>query len=409
MSAIAGFLNTLNAATNDLVGEFQEAVLARHAKGHQSGSILFGLMAKLSNESSDNTEFNWWERDPVQRTIYSAANVTTTTGTTLTFDDGASGDVYALLAKGDVLMNARTNEYVRVSADPTTNSVVVVRQHGRDFGAPTASTINDNDEWTIITRAIEEGSLSARGQYEQPGVNTNFIQTFNQSLELTRQYKNQVLRTDSAGPLREARIQALERISNDIELAYLFGVKERKQGSNGMVYSTGGIKAAVDAFGAAAAGNKLNGGGTSGVSLDNLNAWFQSVLQVGSDSKLLFAGPLAYAALSNYANSGAAGYRYVGTDYVFGMNITEVQTPFGNVGLVNHPLMKERPAFQDWGILVDLQFVTQKVLTPLLIEENIQQNGQHAYKEQFYAELGLKTKFANAHGYAYGLRKITTT
>lgn len=408
MSAIAGFLNLLNAQTNDLVGEFQEAVLARHAKGHQSGSILFGLMAKLSNESADNTEFNWWERDPVQRTIYSAAAVTTTTGTTLSFDDGSGGDVHTLLSKGDVLWNARSYEYVRVAADPTaSNAVVVVRAHGVDFGAPAASTINNNDEWTIVTRAIEEGSLSARGQYEQPGINTNFIQTFNQSLELTRQYKNQVLRTDSAGPLREARIQALERISNDIELAYLFGVKERKQGANGMVYSTGGIKAAVDAFGAT--GNALNGQGTTGVSLDTLNAWFQNVLQVGSDSKLLFAGPLAYAAISNYANSGSAGYRYVGTDYVFGMNITEVQTPFGNVGLVNHPLMKERPAFQDWGVLVDLQFVTQKVLTPLIIEENIQQNGQHAYKEQFYAELGLKTKFANAHGYCYGLRKITTT
>jgi hypothetical protein len=405
MSAIAGFLNLLNAATNDLVGEFQEAVLARHAKGHQSGSILFGLMAKLSNESSDNTEFNWWERDPVQRTVYSAAAVTTTTGTTLNLDDNAGGNVAPFLAKGDVLWNDRSNEYVYVTADPSnSNAVVVVR----GFGGTTAVTIDNDDEWTIVTRAIEEGSLSARGQYEQPGINTNYIQTFNQSLELTRQYKNQVLRTDSAGPLREARIQALERISNDIELAYLFGVKSKTTGANGgAVYSTGGIKSAVDAFGAT--GNALNGNGTTGVSLDTLNTWFQNVLQVGSDSKLMFSGPLAYAAISNYANSGSAGYRYVGTDYVFGMNITEVQTPFGNVGLVNHPLLKERPALQDWAVLVDLQFVTQKVLTPLLIEENIQQNGQHAYKEQFYAELGLKTKFASAHGYAYNLRKITTT
>ena len=92
---------------------------------------------------------------------------------------------------------------------------------------------------------------------------------------------------------------------------------------------------------------------------------------------------------------------------VFGMNITVVNTPFGELDLAFHPALKELPNFQSWMFVVDLAHVMQKTLEPLFLEPNIQTPGQDAYQEQFRAKLGLKLRFANAFGYAYNLTKIT--
>ena len=412
MSNISSFLSTVNAATNDLVGEFQEAVLARHAKGFNSGAILMGLCAKLKNEPADSPVFNWWERDPSTRTFYATSAVTGTTGTTIVFGASASDTVtavYNMINLGDILFNDRTSESVYVTADASSNSVVVTR--GNAGSTPVA--INAGDRFTIVTRAATEGAIAARAQYQQPGINTNYIQSFNQTLEMSRLFKAAVTRIDSDGPLREARIQALERISNDIELAYLLGSPSVVASGQGNIYQTGGIKAVVDAYIAAGgdSANALNGSpnGTAGVSLAAVNAWFYSVLTRGSDAKLMLAGSKAYAAISQFANSNTGGYRTGVSDRVFGMNIQEILTPNGSVGLVSHPLLTEQPAFNDWAFIVDLQHVIQKVYRPLDIERNIQLPGQQTYREQFYASLGLRTKFPAAHGYATGLSKILTT
>jgi hypothetical protein len=401
MSAIAGFLKNANANTNDLVGEFQEAVLARLAKGVNSGAVLFALMAKLGNEPADNSVFNWWERDPVQREIFANGAVANTTGTTIVFDDGAGNSVASLLNKGDVLCNSRTNEYVQLTADSTNSSGIVAR----GIGGTTAANINDNDVFVIVTRAQAEGSLAPRGQYIQPSLSTNYVQEFAQSLFLTRQFKGQVTRIDPNGPIRELRIQALERLGNDIELAYFFGrpgVRVDADGSN--VYTTGGLRAVVDAYGATE--NVLNGNGATGVQLDNLNSWLYSVLREGSDAKVLFCGPRVFSAFSLWANTNNGGYRTEGTNRVFGMAVTEIQTPYGPIGLVAHPLFKQIGAYNSTGVLVDLAHVTQKVLEPVHIEENIQTPGQSAYGEKLQGMLGLKAKYPNAHGYCYGLQKI---
>ena len=97
MSAVAGLLSSTSAQTNDLVGEFQESIFVRNAKGMNVGSTLFGLMAKLKSEPADNIEYNWFERDPVMRTVYTNNGAGySATATTFVFDDGSGN--FAMLA-----------------------------------------------------------------------------------------------------------------------------------------------------------------------------------------------------------------------------------------------------------------------------------------------------------------------
>lgn len=401
MSQVAGLLTTTNAQNTDLVGEWQEEILVRNSKGYNVGSTLFGLMAQLQNEPADNITYNWWERDPVRLNFYSVGSAYSNT-TTLVFDNG-SGDqtVYTLLSINTILLNSRTNEYVAVAADPTTANVTVVR----GMFSSTPAAIVAGDLWTLVTSAQDEGANPRRAAYENPTSYNNYIQTYNESLFLSNAFKNGVLRTDVMGPLPERRLQALERITKRIELSYFLGQLGTATGANGTIYYTGGIKAAVDSFGLTAT-NALNGLGGTGVALSAFYTWCQSFMTVGSDTKLMFCGPLAYAAITQYALQNTAGFRIMNQETVFGMNITVILTPFGELSLAFHPLFRDAVALQSSAFVVDLQLIKQKVMEPLFLEPNIQLPGQDSYQEQFRAKLGLKLKFPAAFGYAYNLSKI---
>lgn len=401
MSLVSGLLSVQNADSDDLTGEWQQHVTVRHAKGIGSGSVLFALMTMLKKENAESTEYNWFERDPVRQNYYSNAGFTAAAAT-LTFDDGVGNAVWQGLALNTVMENNRTGEFIRVTADPTSSSVAVERGHA----GTTPAAILTSDLWSRLFVSAEEGALPTRAVYENPQELKNYIETFNSSVFLTNAFKGTVLRSDMQGPLRERRIYALEKICGDIEKAFLLGRRNRLVGTNGYIYQTGGIRDAIQRAGLSTT-NILNGLGAGGVSLAAFKAWLRSFMVFGSNQKLGLCGPLAYSAISDYANTAASGFRIMNNETVFGMNITTIVTPFGILELTFHPLLQEMAAYQAAMFVLDIPNLVQKVMEPLFLERNIQTRGQDAYQEQFRAKLGIKLKFANAFGYAYNLQLIT--
>lgn len=398
-SNVSGFLGRAQATTDDDTGEWQQYVLRRSGKGMNSGASLFALMSRLSQENADSVTYNWWEKDPTRRVFYSTA-ARTDSDTTISFDDNATvpaTDIWVFLTAGAIMKNDRTGERIRIGATPTTTTVTIVR----GVQGSTAAAVVDNDAWLLVTHAQPSGSAPVRSAFAQPTPYNNYIQTFNKTASLDNAYKAGVLRTDIDGPKMEQTIDALEQISNDIELAYFQGVKEL----SGTTYYTGGIQNAIDTAGLAA--NALNGNGSSGIALSSFQAWMQSFMTTGSDTKLMFAGPSAYSAISTFANSNAGGYRTTDhSETVFGMNIETIKTPFGQISLASHPIFKNISILNDWAFVVDLQLIVQKVLEPLFFQEYEPTNGADAWQGQFRAKLGLKLKNPEAFGYAYDLSLI---
>jgi hypothetical protein len=410
MSAVAGILSLANASTSDLVGEYQETILIRNAKGYNVGTTLFGLMSRLKTEGAENTEFNWFERDPVRRelavaTADAAAPAAQDEADNVVLQESsAGGDAYPYLCEGHILRNETTGEYMLVTATPTTNTVAVKRAiDTSDAGTLATYVLLEDDVITIVSLGKTEGADPTQARFEEPETLTNYIQTFNSTVELTNAFKGNKLRTDSDGPLKERRLQALESVAKDIELALFLGVKRRITASGKYKYLTGGIKASVDA---GAPTNALDGQGDTGVDYDTFALWLQSFMTQGSEGKLAFCGPKSYATLSNYAIKAENGFRINQQENVFGMNITSIQTPFGELSLTMHPLFKEISSLNSFMAVVDLMHVVQKTQEPLFLESNIQTPGQDSYKEQYRAKLGLKLKFAEAFGYAKDFRKI---
>lgn len=448
VSGLLGLVNNQSATSDELANEWQETIFVRNSRGYNVGTSLFGLMSRLDKEPAQNIEFNWFERDPIRKTVYAVTANAATTGSTatyvsLTFGSSAANnatskaDAQAILTPGTLLRSDATGEYVLISSTTATSGqFTVVRDAfsttGGGTGADNPKTVAANDPFTIVTVGRLEGADPISAVYETPSTRTNYIQTYNSTVELTNAFKGSVLRSDIDGPLTDRRVQALEKIGRDIEMSLFLGIKRRQAAggtagyytggiydalvSSGLVTSTSGINTTVNNILNFADCGVTNGQGTKAdgttavgagnISLEVFNAWLGSILPYGSDTKLVFAGPKAFAAISNFANSQSNGYRIMQNENVFGMSITEIQTPFGTVGLTQHPLFREAVGLQGWMFVVDMAHVVQKTFESLFLEPNIQANGNDSYKEQYRAKLGLKLRFPQAFGALANLSKI---
>ena len=400
MALVSGILTTENTLSTDLVGEWQEGVLERNARGDGTGAVLFAFMTRLAEEQADSHKYNWWERDPSRLSIYSSASGLAG-ASSLAFDDGAGGDVFALLSTGAILENDRTGERVMVTADPTTGTVNVARGIGITSGA----AVNDNDLWTIVTKGSAENGTVRRGVFEDPENNYNFLQRFDETVELSDILTINRLRTDNDGPIAERRLQALERICNAIEFAYFDGVRDEVTTASGKVFLTGGIRDGIERAGLTT--QILNGQGGTGVTIDTFRAWLHSFMINGSEQKIAFCGPDAYAAISSYANSQEAGFRFEGpAENVYGLHIQTIMTPYGMLDLAFHPKFKDSLAHRKRMYVCDLGMLRQKTGAKLTLHTGCEGNNEFGSKDNYRALLGLKMKFPAAFGYAYNLQLI---
>ena len=395
------------------MGEWQQGVLHRNAKGMNTGSTLFGLMSRLKNESADSQTYNWFEKDPTRRTFYTQAYNSAATSiifdnttAAATYDTGTADASVSLLPQaGAILENTLTGERVTVAtaASSAGGATVVTRASlGYSGVAPTATAIAIYTPWVLITLAKPNGANPVASAFTQPSRYFNYAQTFNSTASVENAYKNGILRTDIDGPWMEQKADALERVANDIELAYFLGVA----GISSTTYTTGGIRNGVDAAGLTA--NALAGLSGAGVTLDALDTWMESFMTWGSDLKVAFCGPKAYSALSKYATSAQGGYRINQSDNSneFGLVLTTIQTPFGQIDLCSHPLFKTIPAYNGHMVVVDLELIAQKTFEPLFFEQYAATNGADTLQGQFRAKLGIKMKNPQAFGYATNLWKI---
>lgn len=415
MSNVAGYLSRANADTNDDVGEWQTGVLRRNAKGMNTGSTLFALMSRLGSENADSQTYNWFEKDPTRRTFFAAAAYASTSTTALQFDNNSDTGtldqtVCALLRNGAILENYRTGERLTVVVESNSYSQPVIVSRG-SLGytstalagvATTPAAILIHDAFNLITLAKPNGANPSTSKFTQPSRYLNYCQTFNATASVENAYVNGILRTDLDGPWDEQKLDALEQIANDIEFGLFFGVA----GIVGTTYTTGGIRNGIDSAGLTS--NALNGNLTTGVTLATFTNWIQSFMTVGSDTKLAFCGPNAYAAISYFANSAQGGYRIMQSesDSIFGMNIKVIETPFGQLDLASHPLFKNVASFNGHMMVVDLEMIKQKTFEKLFFQEYEPTNGSDTRQGQFRAKIGLKMKYPAAFGYAYDLQLI---
>lgn len=328
---------------------------------------LTALTSAMRKKVTDDPEFKWWDKALDDQRVALGANAGL--GTTLTLAAGGN-----TLKVGHVLYVEQTGEYLRVTGVTSDTSITVARAQ---FGGPAATDvdydgINVNPYLLVIGSAYEEGSSKPTAIAYDPVKRTNYTQIFRNNLAATRTAMKTRLRTGDA--VREAKREALQYHSIEMEKAFWFG-RPSEQVINGKpLRTTGGIFYWI-AQGTAQIPEltqDFSGGSTTMTQLEDA---LEAAFRFGSSEKMAFAGNRAVKVVQRIARLNS-DYEFMQGQKEFGMNVNRLISPFGELVIKTHPLWNqvtsgENPttgggdfkALDSWVAILDMENLIYRPLS----------------------------------------------
>lgn len=389
--AIQGLRHTGNFEANQRPQNWREAILRLYPNGM---APLTGLTSAMSSRSTDDPQFNWFEKIlPTQRLTLSA-------NLAATGDIAVTGDALTLKG-GHILRIEQTGEIVRVTTDPVLDTSIPVQ---RGYSGTTPATVTIASEITtlhVIGTAFEEGSAAPTGINYDPTRRYNYTQIFRNTLEMTRTASKTRLRTGDG--VKEAKRECLELHSIEMEKAFFFGRAAETTLNGKPVRTTGGVISFV------AAGNVVNNTGGS-FDMEDLEGWLKRIFDYGSSEKVAFLGNTALLAINQCIRRNTS-FQIMSGIKEFGMNVSRLICPFGELVLKTHPLFNQlaTPALNtaDSSMTVlDMANIKYVNLTggDTKYEKDLQENGMDGMKAGYLSECGLEVHHPLSHFQINGMR-----
>jgi hypothetical protein len=353
------------------------------------------MLAGTKNEAVDDPEFNWFDKSI--QTRHTAVNYSTgyaSTATTVTVDSAK------YFRAGDLIKNVSTDEVMRVTADPTSSTSIVV---ARGWGS-TAAALTDNDTLFCVGSAIAEGADVRSGLYIDPTKRYNYTQIFRHPLSLTNTGKATMLRTGSA--YQEQKRDALEQHTMDMERAFFFGVRNEDLTGDEPKRSTGGLSAYIT----------TNVTTVSGGTLTHV-AWMtflKTIFKYGMNEKICFCGNQFMMALEGLAEFRGT-VNLATSANVYGIQLRKWVTTFGTIYFKLHPLFNEITEHSKMGFFIEPKRLIYRYLagngenrnTKLL--KNRQSPGQDRTVDEYLTECGLEVHNERTMGILKNVNAFSTT
>jgi hypothetical protein len=340
------------------------------------------ILMKLKKIKADSYKHEWLDRKPLPAYVTAEAAADLTGAQTLTVSD------WAFLRLGEVLINDRTGEVIRVTAAPTTSTVTVYRGAGTTHAAILAT-----DKLFRAGTASEEGSTQPAAKAVQDTNAYNLTQIFKNTVKLTRTLAETKL---YGSPQRdtERKAQAMEH-KLDQENAVCWGELVNTTGANGDplrqmkgLFSPAGFVStnrvdAVDGFTEQdfdeycgpcfnyGADVKLGVGGDS--ALRSINAFAQDKLQVIHPSK----------------DSGKISY---------GITVTKWNHSRGTIDIIRNRSWVGDYRSRCFGLL-DLKYLALCPLHDTTMTPDIQAPGADVFEDLWLTETTLMCRVEEAHAF----------
>ena len=432
--AVLGMRGSGGFTADERPKNFRQGILFLFPNGD---APLTAILSMLAQEATNDSQYNWFEKGlPVQRgriigastTVGSqpadganiaAADTTAEIALTLKPDGGAEDDL-SWLKPGHVLFNEQREESYLVinviTTPPASERIIVRRDIGNKFATNPAvqGGAANGDFVTIIGSGFPEGAGIGGAVSYQPIKHFNFTQIFRTPLFVTRTARQTTLRWDSGGPYIEMQREALQLHGIEMERAFLFGEREEVvtlTGSGGLPSELGGVGTnqplrttrglinwlpAIDIAGEPDTVHHDIGTANAGV-LTYLRflKWCEQVFRHGSNEKLALVGSTALNVITQMA-MGKMQLTAVPTDQTFGMAISRLVTPFGNLLLKQHPLMSANATWRSDLICVDVDKLRYRYIQDTVYKKNRQNPGDDATKDEYLTECGLECQFSGA-------------
>lgn len=396
-------------ATNDFTvpgqrpKNWRETVLRLYPNGKAPLTALTSLM---KTESTNDPEYNWFCKELPSQAATVTGMFTDANLTAAVAGAGAAGTTYyvkllesearqfmpshTVLLRG---MNVTTFDTVAIVEDVTlagANSFLKVKLLEASHG--TLSTANVK-RVLIIGSANPEGAMIGQAISYDPYKVHNYTQIFRNALDITRTADKTRLRTGDA--YKEAKREALELHSIEMEKAFIFGVPSENVGANGKpLRTTGGLIWAIKNHGGLtdsfpAASNWENDG------LDWLDNIFKQLFRYGESEKLAFVGDGALLAINQLARKWGT-WNYTTQTRSFGINVVELICPFGQITMKTHPLFSHEPSNQNSMLIFEPKNIKYRYITDTTFYEDNMRHGHNRYdgkKEEYLTEAGLEYHF----------------
>ena len=413
--AVLGMRGTGSFSSDERPTNFREAILREYPGG---GAVLTMILGMLKSESVDDPKFTIFEQGlPTQVLVVGAGYNTTATTITLstTASDytgaGFSAADAAVLASnpgrnfkaGHMVRNDTTEEIMHVTG--RSDSTITVERGVGDVAGDSVCTYpttgiagTQGDTLTIVGSSHEEGADYPTSVGYDPSTRYNYIQTFRTSMTLTDDAAQTYYRTGNINETKKFDC-AMEH-SIEMEKAFLWVHRELMTGqTNGQPQrTTGGCSYFVT--------SNTDDFSSTGLTKTGLNNFLRPIYIVpgGTTNKLALCGAQCMGVLNDYAEAyGHMNVEPRGSTY--GLQIRTLVHAWGELSLVNHPLMSEHPVWTKAMFIIDTRNIKYRYLrgrdTRFL--KNRQGNGEDMVVHEYMTKAGLELQHERTHGIATGI------
>lgn len=407
--SIQGLRHTSNFVTDQRPKNWREGILMLYPNGQ---TPLYALSSLMKERKVDDPEFAWWEKQlPAQRLKLGAAMIAGDTTFTLTNDVTGDGSMYLTTAlqlkAGHLLRVEQTGEVVRVASNPSSATSISVT---RAFGETAAAAVNIatagvNPYLLVIGTAYEENSLAPTGINYDAGKQYNYTQIFRNTLEMSRTAQRTRLRTGDQ--MKEAKREALELHSIEMEKAFFWGERLETTTSSKPIRTTRGVNRWIRA---AAATNVVDKAGAA-TDLETLEGWLEQMFRYGSSQKTAFCGNTALLTIGQIIRRNSSWTLDAGEEYK--MKVTRLTTPFGELLLKPHPLFNQNQGGTTGGtayygnsstmIVLDMANIHYTYVDDTKYDAEMRTPGQDGMIGGYLTECGLEVHHPLSHFIVTGL------
>lgn len=402
--AVIGLRHSGNFAANQRPNNWREGILRLDTNGMLP---LTGLTSLLKSKSTDDPKFNWFEQvmDARRYALHATAGDMASSASATTITLASSGGALSL-KDGDILLVEQNGEQLLVDGDPSSDtSFQVIRAWaGTSLGAALdANGSGVNPNLKCIGSAYEEASAAPSGVQYDPETAYNYTQIFRQTVELSRTASKTRLRTGDA--MKEAKHDAFYCIGNAMEWAFLMGGRNTTTRRGKPITTTGGIKYFLDSYNSGSNVKTATTDYGSGVTYTGLMSYMKNIFDYGSSQKMCLLGNTALATINAIVKLNSTMYIEPGITE-FGMAVTKLVCPFGELILKTHPLFNQVPGgtnsvayygMDSWMFVLDMKNLVYRYIDDLKYQPDLQANGVDGKQAGWIAEVGLEVHHPRTH------------
>lgn len=433
MSAFFGMRGTGDWAANEVLENYRQGILRLYPNG---STIITGITSMMPSEKNDSCVYHWWEQSlPSQGGTFTAGQIYTDSAMSSAYTSGGLEDAILYVKVAEAIadefrpgLNCILRDaddvyvdcYAKVKAVDKNgaSSRITVKLLEADDNS-TSHDLSDADTILITGSSQPQGSPIPDAVAYNPTRITNYSQTFETALDLSRNAIRQNLRTEDA--YKKTKADALELHGVQMERAWIYSIPTEKTGDNGKLeYTTGGIKWFLKTY---ASSNvldyTLDTGSYAGKTwLEGGEDWMDDCMELlfryGSDQKLCLCGSGALLGIQKLVKSNGNMQLIPGTSIGYGIKVTSWVTSFGEIMLKTHPLLSYQPTDRYSMIIIEPKnqlkytYIDDTTFKP---DENFMKGGNSSIdgkKESWLTDAGLKMFHPSKGMMLYGVGQDNT-